>query len=73
MSGRVSETEKTYTERQAAKKEKKALTVEQKLELSHMLRQEQDYNRMQMDQREILVYGAKSRNRREKRYRDAGL
>ena len=28
---------------------------------------------MQMDQREILVYGAKSRNRREKRYRDAGL
>ena len=61
------------TDKQAAKRDKRALTVEQKLELSHMLRQEQDYNRMQMDQREMLVYGAKSRNRREKRYRDAGL
>ena len=61
------------TDKQAAKRDKRALTVEQKLELSHMLRQEQDYNRMQMDQREMLVYGAKSRSRREKIYRDAGL
>ena len=61
------------TDKQAAKRDKRALTVEQKLELSHMLRQEQDYNRMQMDQREMLVYGAKSRNRRGKRYQDTIL
>lgn len=73
MSGRISGAEKAYTERQAAKQDKRLLTVEQKLELSHMLRQEQDYNRMQMDQREMLVYGAKSRKRKERRYRDAGL
>lgn len=30
------------TDKQAAKRDKRALTVEQKLELSHMLRQEQD-------------------------------
>ncbi len=65
--------EDTFTGKQAVKKDRGALSVEQKLELSHMLRQEQDYNRMQMDQREMLVYGAKSRNRRERRYRDAGL
>lgn len=47
--------------------ERRGLSVEQKLELSHMLRQEQDYNRLQMDQREMLVYGAKSRNRKEKK------
>ena len=46
--------------------------MEQKLELSHMLRQEQDYNRMQMDQREMLVYGAKKKNRTERTYKNVG-
>lgn len=46
-------------------RERSGLSVEQKLELSHMLRREQDYNRMQMDQREMLVYGTKSRNGRK--------
>lgn len=73
MAGRTNGTEDVFTGKQAAKKERRALSVEQKLELSHMLRQEQDYNRMQMDQREMLVYGAKSRNRWDRRYRDAGL
>lgn len=54
----------------AGRVERRGLSVEQKLELSHMLRQEQDYNRLQMDQREMLVYGAKSRNRKEKKYND---
>ena len=54
----------------AGRVERRGLSVEQKLELSHMLRQEQDYNRLQMGQREMLVYGAKSRNRKEKRYND---
>ncbi len=44
------------------------LSVEQKLELSHMLRQEQDYNRMQMDEREMLVYGALPKRKRENKY-----
>lgn len=34
-----------------------SLSVEQKLELSHRLRQENDYNRLQMNRREELVYG----------------
>lgn len=34
------------------------LSVQQKLELSQMMRQEQDYNRYQMGQREMFVYGA---------------
>ncbi len=63
MAGWSKGIEDTLSGKQAAKKERGALSVEQKLELSHMLRQEQDYNRMQMDQREMLVYGAKSRNR----------
>ena len=36
---------------------KRGMSVERKLELSHMLRQEQEYNRLQMDKREMLVYG----------------
>lgn len=73
MAGKINGTERAHTERQAAKQDKKFLSVEQKLELSHLLRQEQDYNRMQMDQREMLVYGAKRKNRAERKYRDAGL
>lgn len=46
--------------------EKRGLSVEQKLELSHMLRQEEDYNRLQMDRRELLVYGKAARGRRKK-------
>lgn len=34
-----------------------ALSVERKLELSQMMRQEQDYNRYQMGRREMLLYG----------------
>lgn len=73
MAGWANGTEDLNGKKQGTRPERRGLSVEQKLELSHMLRQEQDYNRMQMDQREMLVYGAKSRNRREKRYRDAGL
>ncbi len=42
--------------------------MEQKLELS----QEQYYNMMQMDQREMLVYGAKKKNRTERTYKNVG-
>ena len=72
MAGWSKGTEDTLSGKQAAKKERGALSVEQKLELSHMLRQEQDYNRMQMDQREMLVYGAKKKNRTERTYKNAG-
>ena len=51
------------------KKERRGLSVEQKLELSHMLRQEQDHNRLQMDRREMLVYG-KTASGRKNRYGD---
>lgn len=50
--------------------ERRGLSVEQKLELSHMLRQEQDYNRMQMDKREMLVYGKSAARAKKKRYND---
>lgn len=70
MAGKINGTERAHTERQAAKQDKKFLSVEQKLELSHLLRQEQDYNRMQMDQREMLVYGTKRKSRAERKYRD---
>lgn len=73
MAGWANGTEDLNGKKQGTRPERRGLSVEQKLELSHMLRQEQDYNRMQMDQREMLVYGAKSRNRRERKYRDAGL
>ncbi|MCI8737342.1 MAG: hypothetical protein HFI11_10260 [Lachnospiraceae bacterium] len=73
MAGRENGIEDIGGRRQVTKPERRGLSVEQKLELSHMLRQEQDYNRMQMDQREMLVYGAKSRNRRGKRYQDTIL
>ena len=72
MAGWSKGIEDTLSGKQAAKKERGALSVEQKLELSHMLRQEQDYNRMQMDQREMLVYGAKKKNRTERTYKNAG-
>lgn len=73
MAGGAREREDGRIKGQAAKQERRGLSVEQKLELSHMLRQEQDYNRLQMDQREMLVYGAKSRNRRDKKYGDSIL
>lgn len=44
--------------------------MEQKLELSHMLRQEEDYNRMQMDKREMLVYGKSAVRGKRKKYND---
>ena len=44
--------------------------MEQKLELSHMLRQEQDYNRLQMDKREMLVYGKSALRGKKKRQND---
>lgn len=50
--------------------ERRGLSVEQKLELSHMLRQEQDYNRMQMDKREMLVYGKSALRGKKKRQSD---
>lgn len=70
MAGWTNVTEDVNGKRQGMRPERRGLSVEQKLELSHMLRQEQDFNRMQMDKREMLVYGAKSRKRR---YGDAGL
>ncbi len=73
MAGRENGIEDIGGRRQGTKPERRGLSVEQKLELSHMLRQEQDYNRMQMDQREMLVYGAKSRKRRGKRFQDTIL
>lgn len=51
-------------------KERRGLSVEQKLELSHMLRQEEDYNRMQMDKREMLVYGKSAVRGKRKIYND---
>lgn len=50
--------------------ERRGLSVEQKLELSHMLRQEEDYNRMQMDKREMLVYGKSAARGRKRKYND---
>lgn len=51
-------------------RERRGLSVEQKLELSHMLRQEQDYNRLQMDKREMLVYGKSAVRGKKKKYND---
>ena len=70
MAGWEKETESRHRKGQQEKPEKRGLSVEQKLRLSHMLRQEEDYNRMQMDQREMLVYGVKNKSRR---YGAAGL
>lgn len=50
--------------------ERQGLSVEQKLELSHMLRQEQDYNRLQMDKREMLIYGKAAFRGKKKRQSD---
>lgn len=70
MAGWINGAEDLNGKKQGTRSERRGLSVEQKLELSHMLRQEQDFNRMQMDKREMLVYGTKSR---KKKYRDAGL
>lgn len=51
-------------------KERRGLSVEQKLELSHLIRQEQDYNRLQMDKREMLVYGKSAFRGKKKRQSD---
>ena len=57
--------------RQGGMAERRGLSVEQKLELSHMLRQEEDYNRLQMDKREMLIYGRSSAFKaKKKRYND---
>lgn len=65
---RQSQKENSY---QTTGHNRERLSVEQKLQLSHMLRQEQDYNRLQMDEREMLVYGA-SRKRSRRRGADYG-
>ncbi len=62
--------EDLYTRGSGKGQEKSGLSVEQKLELSHMLRQEQDYNRLQMDKREMLVYGKSAVRAKKKRYND---
>lgn len=62
--------EDLYTKAADRGKEKRGLSVEQKLELSHMLRQEQDYNRLQMDKRELLVYGKSAMRGKKKKYND---
>lgn len=70
MAERERGTDSSVIRGKAGGQERRGLSVQQKLQLSHMLRQEQDYNRMQMDQREMLVYGAKGRGRKEKKYGD---
>lgn len=65
---RQSQKENSY---QTTGHSRERLSVEQKLQLSHILRQEQDYNRLQMDEREMLVYGA-SRKRSRRRGADYG-
>ena len=62
--------EDLYAKSAGQKTERRGLSVEQKLELSHMLRQEQDYNRMQMDKREMLVYGKSAARAKRKKYND---
>lgn len=62
--------EELFTKGSDRNPERRGLSVEQKLELSHMLRQEQDYNRMQMDKREMLIYGKSAARRKKKRYND---
>lgn len=49
--------EDLYAKGAGREQERRTLSVEQKLELSHMLRQEEDGNRLRMDRREMLVYG----------------
>lgn len=62
--------EELYTRGADGKQERRGLSVEQKLELSHMLRQEQDYNRLQMDKREMLVYGKSAARAKKKKHND---
>lgn len=70
MAGREKEVESRYRKGQLEKPEKQGLSVEQKLRLSHMLRQEEDYNRLQMDKREMLVYGKAAVKEKKKKYND---
>lgn len=63
--------EDLYKRGEDKRQERQGLSVQQKLELSHMLRQEQDYNRLQMDKREMLVYGKAAFRKKKKRYNDA--
>lgn len=62
--------EDLYAKSAGRNQEKRGMSVEQKLELSHMLRQEEDYNRLQMDKREMLVYGKSAARAKKKRYND---
>lgn len=62
--------EDLYAKGSDKRQERRGLSVEQKLELSHMLRQEQDYNRLQMDKREMLVYGKSALRGKKKRQSD---
>lgn len=62
--------EDLYAKSSGRGQERQGLSVEQKLELSHMLRQEEDYNRLQMDKREMLVYGRSAVRGKNKRYND---
>lgn len=71
MAGEARGIEEGRLKGRAAKQEKRGLSVEQKLELSHMLRKEQDQNRLQMDKREMLVYGKAAFRGKRKRYNDA--
>lgn len=71
MTGLGGRAEVAEGKRQGGMPERRGLSVEQKLELSHMLRQEEDYNRLQMDKREMLIYGRSSAFRaKKKRYND---
>lgn len=70
MTGLGNNAEAAAGKRQGRKPERRGLSVEQKLELSHMLRQEEDYNRLQMDKREILVYGRSAIRAKKKRHND---
>lgn len=70
MAGWEKEIESGHRNGQLEKPERRGLSVEQKLELSHMIRQEQDYNRLQMDKREMLVYGKSAVRAKKKRYND---
>lgn len=68
--GNGDQMEDLYARGKDREQERRGLSVEQKLELSHMLRQEQDYNRLQMDKREMLVYGRAAARAKKKKYND---
>lgn len=70
MAGWEKKTESGHRKDSDRNPERRGLSVEQKLELSHMIRQEQDYNRLQMDKREMLVYGKSAMRGKRKKYND---